>query len=56
MGYVNLQTGEYNCQIVLTEESFHGSGGALAGNWAGALSANISARYDAQCGGTCAGE
>jgi hypothetical protein len=39
MGYVNLQAGEYNCQMVITEESFHGSG--LAGNWAGAMSAKI---------------
>ena len=41
MGQVNLQPGEYSCQIVLTEESFHGSGGTLAGNWAGAVTANI---------------
>ena len=41
MGDVHLQPGEYNCQIVLTEESFHGSGGSLAGNWAGAVSADI---------------
>jgi hypothetical protein len=41
MGQVNLQPGEYNCQILLTEESFHGSGGTLAGNWAGAVTANI---------------
>jgi hypothetical protein len=39
MGNVNLQTGEYDCQMVLTEESFHGSG--LAGNWAGAVSAQL---------------
>ena len=39
-GQVNLQPGVYNCQIVLTEESFHGSGG-LAGNWAGAMTANL---------------
>ena len=41
MGQVDLQFGEYNCQILLTEESFHGSGGTLAGNWAGAVTANI---------------
>jgi hypothetical protein len=40
-GQVNLQPGQYNCQIVLTEESFHGSGGSLAGNWAGAMTANL---------------
>ncbi|MCK4685099.1 MAG: hypothetical protein KAT44_09080 [Pirellulales bacterium] len=41
MGQVDLQSGEYSCQIVLTEESFHGSGGTLAGNWAGAVTDNI---------------
>jgi hypothetical protein len=41
MGGVHLSAGEYNCQIVLTEESFHGSG-PLEGNWACAMNANIS--------------
>jgi uncharacterized repeat protein (TIGR02543 family) len=41
MGSVNLATGNYNCQIVLTEESFHGTG-TLEGNWAAAMSTNIS--------------
>ena len=41
MGSVNLPTGNYNCQIVLTEESFHGTGD-LEGNWAAAMSADIS--------------
>jgi hypothetical protein len=40
-GGVHLQSGEYTCQIVLTEESFHGSGGSLAGNWAAAVNASI---------------
>ena len=43
-GQVNLQPGEYNCQIILTEESFHGLTGelaVLAGNWAGAMTANL---------------
>ncbi len=40
-GHVSLQPGEYHCQIVLTEESFHGSGGSLAGNWAEAMTANL---------------
>jgi hypothetical protein len=40
-GNIDLIPGEYNCQIVLTEESFHGSGGTYAGNWAGAMYANI---------------
>jgi len=41
MGSVNLGAGIYNCQIVLTEESFHGTG-PLEGNWAAAMSTNIS--------------
>lgn len=41
IGQVDLQPGEYNCKMLLTEESFHGSGGTLAGNWAGAVTANI---------------
>jgi len=41
MGSVNLATGNYNCQIVLTEESFHGTE-PLEGNWAAAMSTNIS--------------
>jgi hypothetical protein len=40
-GQINLQPAEYNCQITLTEESFHGSGGALAGNWAAAMTTNL---------------
>jgi hypothetical protein len=41
MGSVNLAPGNYHCQIVLTEESFHGTG-PLEGNWAAAMSTNIS--------------
>ena len=40
-GGINLATGNYNCQIVLTEESFHGTR-PLEGNWAAAMSTNIS--------------
>jgi hypothetical protein len=40
MGNVNLSSGQYNCTIVLTEESFHGTG-PLEGNWAAAMSGNI---------------
>jgi hypothetical protein len=40
MGTVNLATGNYNCHIVLTEESFHGTG-PLEGNWAAAMSTTI---------------
>ena len=32
-----LAPGEYDCQVLLTEESFHGSGGSLAGSWAAAM-------------------
>jgi len=41
MGGVYLSPGKYDCQVVLTEESFHGSGGSLSGNWAGAMHSNI---------------
>ena len=41
MGAVYLLPGEYNCKILLTEESFHGSGGSLAGAWAGAMNGDI---------------
>jgi hypothetical protein len=41
MGSVNLDTGSYNCQLVLTEESFHGTG-ELEGNWAAAVGTEIS--------------
>ena len=41
MGEVPLQPGDYQAQIILTEESFHGSGGSYAGNWAGAMGAII---------------
>ena len=41
-GGVFLQPGDYTCKVVLTEESFHGSGGTYAGNWAGAIEGDIS--------------
>jgi len=41
MGEVHLPAGLYNCQIVLTEESFHGDG-PLEGNWACAMNADVS--------------
>ena len=41
VGGVFLQPGDYTADIILTEESFHGSGGTLAGNWAAAMGANI---------------
>jgi hypothetical protein len=34
--------GLYDCQFILTEGSFHGSGGANAGHWAAAMGAPIS--------------
>lgn len=40
-GNVFLQPGHYEAEIMLTEESFHGSGGALAGGWAGALGTEV---------------
>jgi len=40
-GGVYLPPGDYTCQVILTEESFHGSGGALAGGWAAAMGADV---------------
>jgi hypothetical protein len=40
-GGIQLRPGEYPCEVVLTEESFHGSGGQYAGSWAAAMSGNI---------------
>jgi hypothetical protein len=40
VGGVPLLPGEYNCKILLTEESFHGSG--LAGGWALAMHGEVS--------------
>jgi hypothetical protein len=37
MGKVYPEPGNYTCQIILTEESFHGSGGNLGGQWAAAM-------------------
>lgn len=42
VGGIYLPPHPYSCEFVLTEESFHGSGGAHAGNWAAAMGANIS--------------
>ena len=33
--------GSYACQVLLTEESFHGSGGVDAGGWAAAMAGSI---------------
>lgn len=42
MGEVQVSPGDYSCQILLTEESFHSwLGDPLEGNWAGAMSADI---------------
>ena len=41
MGNVPLSAGNYNAQLILTEESFHGDGGQYAGNWAGAMATTI---------------
>lgn len=40
VGGIYPQTGEYAAQIMLTEESFHGTG-QYDGNWAAAMSAHI---------------
>jgi hypothetical protein len=40
MGEVNLMPGRYDCQIILTEESFHGAG-PLEGSWAAAMTGEI---------------
>ncbi len=42
VGGVFLQPGDYDCRILLTEESFHGSGGQYAGNWARAMDGSLS--------------
>ena len=36
-----LQPGDYIAELILTEESFHGSGGTFAGNWAAAMGTDI---------------
>jgi len=41
VGGIDLAPGYYNCDFFLTEESFHGSGGTYAGNWAAAMGAPI---------------
>ena len=41
LGQTYLAPGEYLCRVMLTEESFHGSGGTLAGNWAAAMAGRI---------------
>jgi hypothetical protein len=41
MGGVNLSIEQYNCQVTLTEESFHGID-PLAGSWAAAMSGEAS--------------
>jgi glycosyl hydrolase family 113/subtilase family protein/beta-agarase/YXIM esterase-like protein/Big-like domain-containing protein/PKD domain-containing protein len=41
IGGLVLPDGEYTAQLFLTEESFHGSGGADAGNWAAAVATEI---------------
>jgi hypothetical protein len=37
---VNLNPSQYDCQIVLTEESFHETG-SFAGNWASTMTGEI---------------
>jgi len=40
-GGVFLDPGAYSCSLMLTEESFHGSGGAYAGAWAAAMGGDL---------------
>jgi hypothetical protein len=42
VGGIHLAPGEYDGRMILTEESFHGSGGQYAGGWAAAMSSDIS--------------
>ena len=42
VGGLQLMPGDYPCQLFLTEESFHGSGGQYAGGWAAAMAADVS--------------
>ncbi|MCJ7570581.1 MAG: hypothetical protein MUO82_01710, partial [Candidatus Thermoplasmatota archaeon] len=42
VGQLFLNPGCYDCQFVLTEESFLGDGGVNAGNWAAAMGKNVS--------------
>jgi hypothetical protein len=47
MGEVYLPSGEYSCQFILTEESFHGwPGGSYTGNWASTMGADIQFTID----------
>ena len=41
VGGIFLQPGDYIAEIILTEESFHGSGEHFAGSWAAAMGADI---------------
>jgi len=43
-GALQLQPGDYACDMVLTEESFHGSGGEFAGGWATAMAGSVDFR------------
>jgi hypothetical protein len=47
-GGVHLPTGNYMVQVMLTEESFHGSGGDYAGSWAAAMGADMEVTINAQ--------
>lgn len=41
-GGIYLDNGNYTCDFILTEESFHGVDGADSGNWAAAMGAEVS--------------
>lgn len=44
VGGIQLMPGEYRCEVILTEESFHGSGGQYAGGWAAAMGGEVAFR------------
>lgn len=41
VGGIRLKPGDYSCKLILTEESFHDSGGKYIGRWAAAMGAGI---------------
>jgi parallel beta-helix repeat protein len=48
IGGVHLQSGDYIAQLMITEESFHGSGGQYAGNWATVMETTIEFNNEGQ--------
>jgi hypothetical protein len=50
-GAIQLLPGEYRSQVILTEESFHGSGGQYAGGWAAAMGGDLTFSVAPRCKG-----